>query len=175
MFSRLLQKLQSYSARFILEQLEERIVLDAAAAPTADQSVDDNEQITEHTDSEATDTTVSADSQPEGNGDGGEGDPLNEIYGQDLSVVLISNALDEVEALSDAAVEDAVVVVYDAEQDTLSTIVNALSDLVDSTGQEIGRLAILSHGKSGGALSRPRRDLEGGNAAGRVLGMDRAR
>ncbi len=74
---------------------------------------------------------------------------LGDILGQDLQVVLISNALDQVEALSKAAVENAEVIVYDAELDDLSTIIAMLEDLVDSTGQEIGQLAIVSHGAVG--------------------------
>ena len=64
-------------------------------------------------------------------------------------MILISNALNQLEALQEAAVDDAEVVVYEAQSDSLGSITEELSALVDSTGQKIGHLAILSHGAPG--------------------------
>jgi hypothetical protein len=135
-----------------LEQLEERIVLDAAGA---DSDPQENQQDTSDNTQKQVEGGESA--QPPGTAATASNvsqasDPLGDIFNQDLSVVLISNALDKVEALSDAAVDGSKVIVYDASQDDLGDIVATLSELVDSNAQEIGQLAILSHGAKG-ALS----------------------
>ncbi|MFC1835811.1 DUF4347 domain-containing protein [Thermodesulfobacteriota bacterium] len=68
----------------------------------------------------------------------------------DLSVVLISNALDEVEAISAAVDESAHVVIYDAANTDLAGINEILAGIVAANdGQEIGHLAILRHATRG--------------------------
>ena len=150
MISRLWSRPHTVSRRLLLEQLEERVVLDAAPADvdnanTADQQQDLNQEA-------SGDTLPQA--QPGGDASSAQGqseasDSQGDIFNQDLSVVLISNALDQFEALADAAVDEAEVIVYDAEQDNLGDIVDTLTELVESTGQEIGQLAIISHGAEG--------------------------
>ena len=53
----------------------------------------------------------------------------SEDQSQELAVVLVSDALDDAEALSDAVVEDAEVVLYDQERDDLSDICDMLEGL----------------------------------------------
>lgn len=134
----------------MLEQLEDLIVLDA----TVDAAAQDNQDANVEGNPEQTAPEQATPGQIEGAQDqaSDQSDPIDDIIGQDLNVVLISNALNEIEALSDAAEDGAQVIVYDAEQDDLSDLVSELLTLVDSTGQEIGHLAVVSHGAAG-ALS----------------------
>ncbi|MDQ7782880.1 MAG: DUF4347 domain-containing protein [Desulfomonilaceae bacterium] len=131
-----------------LEQLEERIVLDAAVDSSAQENNEQNHS--EAPQDAGGDQTAPAEASgaPQSQ-DGQTSDPLGEVFNQDLNVVLISNALDQVEAISQAAVDDAEVVVFDAENDDMGSIVDALTSLADSTGKQIGHLAILSHGAPG--------------------------
>ena len=91
-------------------------------------------------------------SQPVLNGGGmtqETSDPVGEILNQDLSVVLISNALDQIERWSDAVLDEAQVIVYDYDTDDLASVVGQLTILAETQGREIGHLAILSHGGPG--------------------------
>jgi hypothetical protein len=134
--------------RIVLEQLEERVVLDAAAAYTqepADANLDTgqgNQDGTTPQQDQGSDAGSAADTEDQSGS-------LSEVYSQDLSVVLISNALDQVEALSSAVVDGAEVIVYDGQTDDLSILAEDLKTLADSSGKQIGHLAILSHGVSG--------------------------
>ncbi len=134
-----------FSRPITLEQLEERIVFDAAVAASSQDNADANQQTGDQGQVDggepvpaASDNSASQAEQPS--------DALAEVLGQDSNVVLISNALNDVQALSDAAAEGAEVIVYDADNADLSTINDTLTALVESTGQAIGHLAILSHG-----------------------------
>ena len=129
-----------------LEQLEERIVLDVAGGADTQDNPDENQDTSQQT---AEDPQAEATGDTQSSGNEASSNPVSDIFDQDLNVVLISNALDQVEALSNAAVDDAVVIVYDAEQDDLATITHMLEDLTESEGKEIGHLAILSHGSTG--------------------------
>jgi hypothetical protein len=132
--------------RIILEQLEERIVLDAAVDPAGQDNADENQEASEQN-AEAPQGAAEGEAQPSGVAD--SSDPLNDIFNQDLSVVLISNAIDEVETLSDAVVDGAIVFVYEDATDGLNSLCSQLSDLVSSSNAEISHLAIVSHGDSG--------------------------
>ncbi len=150
MFSRLLRRDVFVNRRLMLEQLEERVVFDAAPADAgngdnSDQHQDTSQEAYGDTAPEAQQASDCAFAQ----GQSEPSDPVGDVLNQDLNVVLISNAVDQVEALSDAAIAGTEVIVYDAEQDDLGDIVCTLEGLVESTGQEIGQMAIVSHGASG--------------------------
>lgn len=133
-----------YSPEMILEQLEERIVLDAAVDPvpqdTGDNGIENDGNEDAASISEGPSATDSNTPPPES---------VEQIFDHDLNVILISNALDQIDALSNAATQDAEVMVYDAADETLSTLVDRLEDLVDTTGEKIGHVAFLSHGDPG--------------------------
>lgn len=76
-------------------------------------------------------------------------DPLAEILGSDLNVVLISNAVGDIETIGDGAAEHSLVVVYDAGEDDLSSIVSTLGGLTDLYETRIGSLAVFTHGNAG--------------------------
>ena len=130
-----------------LETLEERIVLDAATTDASGQENQENNSQT--TDQDSPDGAI----QPAGLNGGGmtqeTSDPVGKILNQDLSVVLISNALDQIERWSDAVLDEAQVIVYDYDTDDLASVVGQLTSLAETQGREIGHLAILSHGGPG--------------------------
>ena len=118
----------------LLEQLEERIVFDADASADANQENSDTHDTSTATDPGQSDPVQTDDAAATAEQSAASVDPLGDIFDQDLKVVLISNALDQVDALSEAAVDGAEVIVYDAEQNNLSTIVENLEDLVGIDG-----------------------------------------
>lgn len=131
-----------------LQQLEERIVLDASVDASAQNN--DHETPSETPLEPRGDQASPAETSGTPDSQGGQSsDPLGEFFNQDLSVVLISNALDQLEAISQAVVNDAEIVLCEAENDDMGSIVDALTSLADSTGKQIGHLAILSHGAPG--------------------------
>jgi len=140
-------RLKTYGPEMVLEALEERIVLDAAVDPAPQ----DNASDFADTDTEDQDQDGSSNAAG-GNGQSGQdagAEALSQVFEQDLRVVLISNALDQIEALSDAAADDSKVMVYDAASADLPGLVGDLGDLVDSTGRQIGHLALFTHGDPG--------------------------
>jgi len=154
-FSR--RKVRFLSRQFILEQLEERIVLDAAVPADAQGNTDQKDQSAQAAEAataatpEAAAQAAAAPTQAAAQeaASTAQSDPLGKVYNQDLNVVLISNAIADVEAVSKAASPDAKVIVYDAQHDPLATIEQKLGDLVATSGQNIDHLAIVSHGESG--------------------------
>ncbi|MBI5568940.1 MAG: tandem-95 repeat protein [Desulfomonile tiedjei] len=134
----------------LLQQLEERIVLDAAITPT-DQHNQENAATNPTDQTDPGGDTSGPDSGVQGNvADAAQSAAqLGHVFNQDLNVVLISNALSDVQAISHAASPDAKVIVYDAQHDTLDSVVAKLSDLVTASGEKIGHLAVLSHGDPG--------------------------
>ncbi|MBI4963668.1 MAG: DUF4347 domain-containing protein [Desulfomonile tiedjei] len=149
LFSR--RKFEVCHPGILCEPLEERIVLDAAAAAT-------NQNQTTHTDyiqtqdlsvptaapvAEQGHSNAASDAQSHGSDDSGQ------VFQRDLHVVLVSDALDRLQVISDAAKEGSQVAAFDVTGDTLASINNMLGNLVSSSGQKIGELAILSHGTEG--------------------------
>ncbi len=128
----------------VCEALEERIVLDAAV----DQGSTDDSQ-DHQVDTGAQDPTQADAGAQNGTGAEQASDPVAEVAGGELHVVLISNELDQVESLSQAATDGTVVVVYDASNTDLAGIVSLLQQLVDSEGKQIGQLAVFTHGDPG--------------------------
>jgi|GEM_PF-3304235 len=137
-----------YSHRFILEQLEERIVLDAAVPATTQDYPDQQADSAGPADVAASSGATTAEATS-AQAAAPQTDPVAQVFHQDLNVVLISNALGNIPAIAAAAAEGAFVVVYDAQQGTLPTITAKLQIIVDSTGQKIDHLAIASHGEAG--------------------------
>ena len=147
-------RFRTYGPELILDALEERIVLDASAAPTTQDNHDNAAN-----DHAAQQTGLATD--PAGqNAAAGQADASSnpsqttaalaaQVFNQDLKVVLISNALDQVDTIAQAAKDNAKVIVFDANKDTLITIEQSLENLVQSTGQKIGTLAVVAHGKDG--------------------------
>ena len=152
MGSRILKGFRLYGPEMIMDVLEERIVLDASVDASAQDNPDnpDNPDNQEQTDSagQNQDSGDTGGADAAGSSDGSDGG-LGDVFAQDLNVVLISNAIDEIESVSAAVDDDATVVVYDGYGDDLAAVTEALQDLVESTGQEIGHLAIVSHGDEG--------------------------
>lgn len=134
-----------YQRHLTIEQLEDRIVLDAAASPTPQQNPDDNP---EPQDRDARGEQPSADSPTAGSA-GAPTESDTKVLGDPLDVVLISNCLDDIEAIAQAAPDDARVLVYDSEEDNLVTISLMLEDLTGSAGSAIGNLAVMGHGDAG--------------------------
>jgi hypothetical protein len=129
----------------ILEELEERIVLDASV-DASQQENNDAEQSGIQQDTGMKQTSSEGGSvKPESKSDKAP-DPLGEIFNKDLSVVLISNALNQLEALENASVDEAEIIIYDGKRDGLASINDEIGKLVSSRGQEISHLALLSHG-----------------------------
>ncbi len=129
------------------EQLEERIVLDASLAPTDkdnpnDNPLNDGNQLLTKSPGQpgAARAEAPADDAPAS---------IGEVFENDLNVVLISNALDNIEGLTDAADENSEVIVFDSQNDNLESISITLGDLAESRGQKIDGLAILEHGSEG--------------------------
>lgn len=147
MLSKLLGRVKKYRPEIILDALEERIVFDATVSPGAQ----DGGAQTANQDQDQSDDSVTA---SPASGSTHASDPVvapdaaGNIFGQDLKVILVSNALGHIEELSQAAADGTKVIVYDASED-LSAVVADLKGLVDSSGTKIGQLAFFSHGEPG--------------------------
>ncbi|MFC1834761.1 hypothetical protein ACFL2Q_08505 [Thermodesulfobacteriota bacterium] len=128
------QRLLVSPRRLILEQLEERIVLDGSVSDVSQEQNADQSQ-----DSPTQDGPCDGAQPTEASGQPQEAEPnLDQVYGVDLSVVLISNALDDVEAISAAVDESAHVVVYDASTVDLEGVGDILSGIVEANDGKKG-------------------------------------
>lgn len=145
LFSRKLLKI--FHPGIFCEQLEERIVLDAAIAHPAQNDQADFDQgpaddLAPGTDLQQTMGLASeAPDVPE---------DLGTVFENHLDVVLVSKALDEISGLSERSADDYEVVVFDETSDGLDSVVGKLDDLVAASGEKIGTLAVLTHGDDGG-------------------------
>jgi ELWxxDGT repeat protein len=140
------RSIRSCHPGIICERLEERIVLDAtvpqANQDTADQNQDNPLE------------PVTGEQTPEAmSGDAGDAQEvpqgLSEALENDLNVVLISDALEQIEGLTEQGDESTSVLVFDQDSDNLSSISAMLDELTDSGQRKIGGIAILSHGDDG--------------------------
>ncbi len=163
MTDKLIKKPWVYEPDILVEQLEERIVLDATVDSAPENQQQDASQETQSNPEQTSETTAQGQIEtavnPAAQNPDNTSDSLDNVFGQDLNVVLISNAVDHIEAFSDAVADDAQVIVYDASSDTLETVVSELEALTESTGQQIGHLAIISHGESGELVLDPADDI----------------
>ena len=141
-----LKRLRSCHPGIICEQLEERIVLDAAIASAdshnaCDKHVCDSVSVGNDTHQNLTDLVHS------------DGDTVSNnaahVFQNDLNVVLISNAIDNIQGLTHAASEKAEVVVFDAKNDDLNAVNALLKELLDTSGHKIDTLTIITHGGEG--------------------------
>jgi len=183
------RKWKHLSRRFILEQLEERIVLDAAVPASTQDDMSHKDQATgseaaktatpEHAAEAAAAPTQAA---AEAAASAGQSDPLGKVYGQDLSHVLITNALGDIQASSDsaavgesggvkvlvvssevqgatdltaAALPGVVTILYDGVDSRPETILAALDAAL--AGQKAQSIAFATHNVGDGAV-----ELEGG-------------
>ncbi len=152
-------KPKRYSRRLVIEQLEERIVLDAAVPVTphdgahhhldhhAEHNLSDNTGLTAGWNSgdQGVTNAVSGSWASSGNQTG----PSHTSHQHGLDIVLISSSLDNVSTLSGAVGHNATVIVYDGQNETINELVSSLTSLVQSSGEKIEHLAILSHGQPG--------------------------
>ncbi len=164
------KKLRERKPRLILEQLEERIVLDASVAPVHhDHSVDSY-----HGAYHASDPHVAADTAALGqpwqgqsvgsahpllqgdyghhgsHHDGSTGsNPLSQSFEQGLDVMVVASNVQDPQAIENAATPGTDVILYDGTQATLSTIDASLAKLVATSGEKIEHLSIVSYGEPG--------------------------
>jgi hypothetical protein len=147
-----------YGGRIVFEKLEERIVLDGAVNPNPqDDAPAQSNDTTNITNQQAAAASGGTPPNPAATPDPAAPlptvpDSLHEVLPNnpaELNVILVSNALQEIQSISQAAQPDAKVIEYDAQHDDLSAISQKLTDLVDSTGQKIDTLAVVGHGLEG--------------------------
>jgi hypothetical protein len=142
-------KPKTYRPPILLQQLEERIVLDAAVNPV----VTDNHVAHADPVKDAIANASPATDQPHATATGVEAPPLptsvDHLFNQDLNVVLVSNAVADVQGVSAAATENAHVIVFDAALDNLASVKAQLDSLVNTTGKKIDVLAVITHGSDG--------------------------
>ncbi len=138
------KKTKFYRPEILLQQLEERIVLDASIAPV-DQDNQHQDQAS-HQDHVATPTP---DGAPHDNLQPQAPPALEHVFNEGVNVVLISGDLADAKAISDAAHDHAEVIVYDSHSDNLATLTAKLQTIVDTTGHKIDNLAIVGHGTEG--------------------------
>jgi hypothetical protein len=163
-----------YGRKFILEQLEDRIVLDAAGGNLAQ----DNPDNPDHKDDQIQDQ---GQNQVESVGDVGPNtpaestapdpnDPVMNIFDQNLSEVLITNVVDDIEQLSEGStvesqdgfqvvlissgVEDAqglaaaakdgvITIIYDADNDSPELLLETIAQ--ELNGQKASSIALATH------------------------------
>ena len=143
------REVRSCHPGILCEQLEERIVLDAAAVgsdqtKTADAQALPSQQVDVTTapnvGQPVADHAAAAQQTP---------DSLAKVFATDLNVAIVSQALDQIEGISSATKDGTTILYVDPNADNLSTVNQQLHDLVEQSGQKIHTLAILSHGSEG--------------------------
>ena len=138
-----------YRPPILLQQLEERIVLDAAVNP----AVIDNHVTNTDAVKDAIANAGPATDHALATATGVEAPPLptkiDHLFNQDLNVVLISSAVADVQGVAAAAKDNAQIIVFDNAQDNLASIKAKLDSLVNETGKKIDVLAVITHGSDG--------------------------
>ena len=130
-----------YADQVSIEQLEERIVLDAAVANVDQHAADQHVDATPQLDASHGNTP--------GNSQSHDAVATQSQGDHTLNVVLISNATPNVDAVVKDVATNAQIVIFDSATETLSTAVSQLDHLTQSTGEKIGTLAIIDHGSAG--------------------------
>jgi hypothetical protein len=150
-----------YGCRVTLEQLEDRIVLDAAGG--ASQQPDDHQNDAAHNgtlDAEHAGTqAASAAAPPPGSPTSpaqaaSHAPQQTAVLGKiiphnDLNVLPISNDPHEIKGVSDGAVSGDKVTMFDAQEGIFTTLTARLSQVLQSTGQKPDNLAADGHGNQG--------------------------
>lgn len=153
-----------------LLKMEERIVLDAAAAPDAPQA-DAQPAAAEPAQNDASETSGTSQADASGSADDGAGDTDNDtntatdssgaadIAGESTapaatgdyrSLLLISDDVENYQALADAAADGVAVLVYNADHDSLADILANIRQ--QFAGDTFESIAIAAHGAKGGIL-----------------------
>lgn len=94
----------------MLEALEERIVFDAAVDSGTDHQDDGTSGVSQDQQQDDAQSASQPAGSPSDAAAGAAPDPITTIFDQDLKVILISNALDQIDQLSAAAGEGAQVI-----------------------------------------------------------------
>ncbi len=132
----------------LCEQLEDRIVLDAAGGQVDQTKTQDTHSASvlsvAPSDPSAANSSAASASQPVL-----VPDTTAKVFSADLNVVLISKALDQIQGISNSVSADAHVLTFDPTHDTFATINQALDNLVATTGHQISTLVVMSHGSEG--------------------------
>ncbi|MFH0825237.1 MAG: ELWxxDGT repeat protein, partial [Pseudomonadota bacterium] len=132
---------------FLCEQLEERIVLDASPA-AADRNHHDAVDQNLPTALPHDPASAQAPAQPQASSSSPSPHSAAETQ-HELNVVLVSNSLDHIQAVSEAAGNKAKVVELDPAHESLAGITHLLEQLVAESGMKIHGLAVLAHGDVG--------------------------
>ncbi|MBI5572894.1 MAG: DUF4347 domain-containing protein [Desulfomonile tiedjei] len=132
----------------LCEQMEDRIVLDAAAAPAHDTQTQNSNPVGSELVA-VPDGSVSQQLAGQTGGASHVTDPLSQIFAKDLNVILVSNALDQIKGITDAAKDGTTILSFDPIQDNLATINSMLDNVVQATGEKISTLAIFAHAGEG--------------------------
>jgi hypothetical protein len=135
-----------YRRRILFEQLEERIVLDAAVSPQPTYVLIDHPQPASNTQPDHQDSQPQVMTQPVAAPLPPPPTPAGQVFHQDLNVVLVSNALDKIPEITQAIPQGDKVITYDALHDNLVTIVHELQDVSKASGQKIDNLIVIGHG-----------------------------
>lgn len=135
-----------YRRRVLFEQLEDRIVLDAAVTPQPANIVMDQPQPVENSQPENQESLANIATQPPVAPLPSQPVAESQVFHQELNVVLVSNALDNIPEINDASGKNSKVISYDAQFDNLVTIINEIRDVSESSGQKIDNLVIIGHG-----------------------------
>ncbi len=153
--------------QFLLEQLEERIVFDAAGSADANQENSDTHDTSAATDTGESDPLQADDAAAAADASSESVDPLGDVFDQHLNEVLITNVSDVIESATDtqaqeavnvlvisssvenadqlasAAQDDVVTIVYDGSEDTPDAILAAVQEALD--GREALSIAFAVH------------------------------
>ncbi|MBI4962107.1 MAG: DUF4347 domain-containing protein [Desulfomonile tiedjei] len=142
-------KPKTYRPHILLQQLEERIVLDAAVTPAMQENPVTDTGTLKDTPANAAASTDYAPVTAAGVEPPTLPTKFDHLFSQDLNVVLVSNAVGDVQGITDAVKENAHVIVFDSAQDGLVSVKARLDSLVNETGQKIDVLAVITHGSDG--------------------------
>lgn len=142
------RRLPSVTRRFLLEELEERIVFDAAATFPVDIPSDDaaacSGPVADQPDAQGGGPTDAA--SPSGS----PSDGVSESAGRaPLNVILVASSVVDAKALAEEAGDSVTVIGYDSNAETVESLVQKLMDTVADEGRTIDTLAVLDHGAPG--------------------------
>ncbi len=132
--------------RILFEQLEERIVLDAAVTPQPTNVLLESPEISHHQQNSQVENQTQVATQPVVAPPPPPPSTESEVFRSDLNVVLISNALDEIPQISQAVLQGAKIITYDSQHGNLITMANEIKGVSESDGHKIDNLIIIGHG-----------------------------
>ena len=131
---------RAYTPDMVFEELEARIVLDASVDHvTGHDSIDPAQSLHDFQQVAPSAASAASDVQP---------DP-HAAHASGLDLVLISDSVRNADSIAQAAVDDATVIVYDADTANLHSLVESLVVMMDATGDHISNLAIVDHAQAG--------------------------